>query len=173
MESVDADVLDCKVEMRKYVLVSQPTRWRRKGHRVVVQSPMLEIFKSTTHIPVRCFRGEEENGVCFLEKSDIEKDSSKIYVKLQVSQTTSWINAHGVALLGSTEKENKNFSLEYKRGHRFWIYVGPTTDNYVNSVSVINLDTFESGIIPIDHVCWYPKIQVGQELWTLGGGTRK
>lgn len=173
MESIDPDVLDCKVEIRKYVLVSQPKRWRRKGHRVVVQSPMLEISKSTTHVPVRCFRGEEENGVCFLEKSDIEKDSSKIYGKLQVGQTTTWINAHGVALLDSTEKENNNFSLEYRRGHRFWIYIGAVTDNYEKTIPVINLDTFKSGTIPIDHVCWYPKIQVGEELWTLGGETRK
>jgi hypothetical protein len=53
MNVVQPVTLHCKVKVRKYVLVSDPTRWKRKGERIVVQSPMLDIPKSVSHVPVK------------------------------------------------------------------------------------------------------------------------
>lgn len=52
MESVAALTVDCKVEMQKYVLIAQPSRWQQKGERVVVQSPILHLSKDTLVVPV-------------------------------------------------------------------------------------------------------------------------
>ena len=78
-------------------------------------------------------------------------------------------DAHGVALLDSNED-----GFCYRRGDCFWIYTGADTTEHRTSVPVINLRTFERGIIEIHHVCWFPKIRGPyQSLWTLGGETRK
>lgn len=155
MSSTEVDTIDCKVAVRKYVLVSQPSRWKQKSQRVVVQSPMLNISKTILEVPVRRFNGEEENSVCFLPKQDIEKDTSSIYEKAQVSKATSWVDAHGVALFDSTPSDD----FMYYRGHRFWICIGTNTSGYYTSVPVINLQTCEKGDIENGQVCWFPKIQ--------------
>jgi len=104
----------------------------------------------------------------FHSKQDIERDP--IYEKEHVSKATSGVDAHGAALFNSS----LNFGLQYKRGDRFWIHIGAQTSAYGNTVPVINLRTFESGILAIDRVCWLPKVQgPDQELWTLGGEIRK
>lgn len=185
MTSNQVDILDCKVEVRKYVLVSQPSRWRQKGERVVVHSPMLKMPKTVLDVPVKRFNGEEDNSACFIPKQDIEKDTSSIYDKAKVSTTTSWVDAHGVALCASSPDNQ----FGYERGHKFWICIGANTNGYDEVVPVINLQTCEKGDISLDHVCWFPKIQganvsvhcssrriyadpVQGELWTLGGGPR-
>jgi hypothetical protein len=155
MSSTEVDTIDCTVPIRKYVLVSKPSRWKQKSQRVVVQSPMLTISKTVLEVPVRRFNGEEENVVCFLPKQDIEKDTSSIYEKEQVSKVTSMVDAHGVALFDSTPPDD----FMYCRGHRFWICIGTNWSGYDKSVPVINLDTYEKGDIEIDQVCWFPKIQ--------------
>lgn len=155
MSSTEGDPINCTVAIRKYVLVSKPSRWRQKSPRVVVQSPMLTISKTVLEVPVRRFNGEEENVVCFLPKQDIEKDTSSIYEKEKVSKGTSWVDAHGVALFDSTPSDN----FMYCRGHRFWICIGTNTNGYDTRVPVINLETSEKGDIDIDQVCWFPKIQ--------------
>ncbi|KAE9372401.1 hypothetical protein N431DRAFT_340250 [Stipitochalara longipes BDJ] len=171
MASNQVDISDCKVRVRKYVLVSRPSRWKQKGERVVVQSPMLNIPKTVLHVPVKRYTGEEQNSVCFIPKQDIEEDISSIYENAEVTTTESWVDAHGVALFDSTLDN----SVTYRRGDRFWICIGTAT-NFKNVVPVINLNsqTFEKGNIPIDQVCWFPKIQgPNGELWTLGGETRQ
>jgi hypothetical protein len=170
MNSKQLGILDCKVEVRKYVLVSQPSRWRQKSERVVVQSPMLKITESVSVVPVKRYKGEEENSVCFIPKEDIEKDTSKIYDKTRVSTGTSWVDAHGVALFDSSVHDQ----IIYLRGDPFWICIGASTKGYEQIVPVINLRTYEKGDVEIEQVCWYPKIQgPNQELWTPGGETRK
>jgi hypothetical protein len=170
MSSKQPDIQDCEVGIRKYVLVSQPSRWRQKGERVVVQSPMLEISKTVSVIPVKRYNGEEQNSVCFIPKEDIEKDTSNVYDKARVSKATSRVNSHGVALFDSSIHDQ----FAYKRDDRFWICIGANTNGYDQIVPVINLRTFEKGDIGVDRVCWNPKIQgPNQELWTLGGETRK
>jgi hypothetical protein len=155
MSFTEANIIDCKVAIRKYVLVSQPSRWKHKSQRVVVLSPMLNITKAILEVPVRRFNGEEDNSVCFLPKQDIEKDTSSIYEKAQVSQLTSCVDAHGVALFDSAPSDD----FMYCRGHRFWICIGTNWSGYDKSVPVINLHTYEKGDIEIDQVCWFPKIQ--------------
>lgn len=154
MSSNQVDMLDCKVEVRKYVLISQPSRWRQKGERVVVQSPMLQLPKTVLVVPVKRFNGAEQNSVLFLPRQDIEKDTSSIYDKAKVSTSTSWVDAHGVALFDSSPHDN----FAYRRGHQFWIYVDADIP-YDDCVPVINLRTYEQGDIRIDQVCWFPKIQ--------------
>jgi hypothetical protein len=169
MSSTQSHILDCKVEVRNYVLISQPSRWSQKSGRVVVQSPMRDISKTVLLVPVKLYNGEEQNSVCFIPKQDIEKDTSDVYDKFQVSKTTSWVDAHGVALFDSSV----HGQISYRQGDRFWICIGANTDGYDKVVPVINLRTFEKGDISIDEVCWYPKIQgPNEELWTLGGETR-
>lgn len=156
----------CKVQVRKYVLVSLPSRWRQRGERVVVQSTMLVIPNHATHVPVKRYNGEEQNSVCSLPREDIEKDSSGVYEKSRVTTTISWVDAHGVALCDSSLSDE----FKYRRNDKFWICIGSNTKNYTTAVPVINLRTNESGVISIDHVCWYPKIRgPGNELWTPGG----
>ncbi|KAE8443449.1 hypothetical protein EG329_001846 [Mollisiaceae sp. DMI_Dod_QoI] len=164
------ETLDCRVRVRKYVLIAQPTRWRQKSERVVVQSPMLDIPSTITQVPVKRYHGEEQNCVCFIPRTDIEKDASNIYEKSQVSRATFTVIAHGVAIIDSSPSDD----LKYLYGDTFWISIGANTNGYEESVPVINLRTRQSGIIQVDRVCWYPKIRgPGQELWTLGGETRK
>ncbi|KAH9223233.1 hypothetical protein DL95DRAFT_353302 [Leptodontidium sp. 2 PMI_412] len=170
---------DCKVEVRKYVLVSQPSRWQQKRDRVVVQSPMLNIPKDVSLVPVKRFNGEEQNLVCFLPRADIERDSNDTYQRLHVSKTPSSIEAHGTALCDSSPSDD----FMYIQSDRFWIYVSSSTDGYKDKVPVINLRTYQSGAIPVDHVCWFPKIHstgwcsetdaLRDQLWTPGGPTRK
>ncbi|KAN0122997.1 hypothetical protein V8E51_001323, partial [Hyaloscypha variabilis] len=161
---------NCQVKVRKYILVSQPSRWRKKGDRVVVQSPMLEISKPVLEVPVRRFNGEEQNSVCFIPKQDIERDTSSLYDKENLSKATVWVDAHGVALLDSSVHSQ----FAYRQGDRFWICIGANTNSYGEIVPVINLRTFEKGDIGISQVCWYPKIRgPNGEVWTLGGGTRQ
>jgi len=169
MSSKQFDILDCKVKVRKYVLISQPSRWNKKGVRVVVQSPMRKISKKVLLVPVKRYNGEENNSVCLIPKQDIEKDTSDVYDKAQVTKAISWVDAHGVALSDSSVYEQ----IAYRRGDQFWICIGASTNDYDEVVTVINLRTFEKGDISIDQVCWYPKIQgPNQELWTLGAETR-
>jgi hypothetical protein len=168
MTSIQGDTLDCKVEVRKYVLISQPSRWRQKSERVVVQSPMLQISKTVLDVPVKRFNGEEENSVCFIPKQDIEKDTSSIYEKAQVSKATSWVDAHGVALFDSSVHDK----FAYCRGHRFWICIGSNMNGYDDIVPVINLKTYEKGDIRIDQVCWHPKFQ-GSNVCTLCSSPKK
>jgi hypothetical protein len=155
MTSNQIVIQDCKVRIRKYVLVSQPSRWGQKSERVVVQSPMLEISKTVLDVPVKRYNGEEQNSVCFIPKQDIEKDTNSIYEKTQISRTTSWVDAHGVALFDSTLHDQ----IAYLRGDRFWICIGTNTNGYDELVPVINLRTYEKGDVGIDQVCWFPKIQ--------------
>ncbi|CZR58444.1 uncharacterized protein PAC_08336 [Phialocephala subalpina] len=162
-------MLDCRVPVRKYVLIAKPKRWGQKSERVVVQSPM-SISNTASEVPVRRYNGEEQNFVCFIPRSDIEKDSSDAYEKSQVSRDTSSVNVHGVALFDSSPSDD----FSYKYGDKFWILIAVETNGYEECVPVINLRTFESGIIQINQVCWYPKIRgPGQELWTPGGKTRQ
>ncbi|KAH8601648.1 hypothetical protein B0O99DRAFT_501216, partial [Bisporella sp. PMI_857] len=133
--------LDCKVSVRKYVLVSRPSKWSQKSCRVVVQSPVLNIRNTDTEIPVKRFSGEDDNSVCYLLRQDIERDASHIYDKECVSKAEVRIDAHGVAISDSVSSEE----LAYKRGDKFWIYVGSSTSQYTTTVPVINLRTRESG----------------------------
>jgi hypothetical protein len=172
MSSTQPDALDCKVEIRKYVLVSQPSRWGgQKGERTVVQSPVLKISKNVLEVPVKRYLGEQQNSVCFIPTDDIEKDSSSAYERNQVSKTPSWVDAHGVALFDSRDCD----SLEYSQSDRFWIFIEANTGhNTERQVPVINLRTSKKGAIAIDQVCWYPNIQGPDgQLWTLGGAIRR
>ncbi|KUJ07270.1 uncharacterized protein LY89DRAFT_742918 [Mollisia scopiformis] len=160
--------MDCKVSVRRYVLIKQPSRWHRRGDRVVVQSPMLELSNNVSEVLVKRFNGLEQNEVCLIPKTDIEKDSTDIYEKSQVSRATFSVNAHGVALFQSTSHDD----FQYKVGHRFWIAIDATY-RCEDTVPVINLHTYQSGVVRIDQVCWYPKIRGPDgELWTLGGVAR-
>ncbi|KAH7342369.1 hypothetical protein BKA65DRAFT_290646 [Rhexocercosporidium sp. MPI-PUGE-AT-0058] len=179
MSTSQLDTKDCKVEVRKYVLVSQPSRWHQKGQRVVVQSPMLNIPKDVSFVPVKRFNGEEQNLVCFLPRTDIERDSNDAYQRLHVSRTPSSIEAHGTAICDGDPSDD----FLYIQNDRFWIHVNSSTDGYNDKVPVINLRTYQSGAIPVDHVCWFPKIHSTswcsethsrrEQLWTTGGPTRK
>jgi hypothetical protein len=158
--------LDCKVRVRKYVLVAQPSRWNQRGERIVVQSPMLEIHNAVSLVPVKRYHSEEQNSICFIPIEDIEMDSSIVYERLQVTKTPSLVDSHGVALFENSAIGEFN----YRRGDQFWICVGHDTNLYLTTVPVINLRTFEKGIVNIDQVCWYPKIRgPDNELWTPGG----
>jgi hypothetical protein len=168
---VDTRIPDCKAQVRKYVLVSQPSRWSQRGDRVVVQSPVLKI-DTVSVVPVKRFKGgggEEDNSVCFLPRKDIEKDSSSVYENSRVKKTSSFVGAHGAALCDSAPDDE----FQYKYGAPFWIMIGANTSKYQTTVPVINLHTFEYGTIAIDHVCWYPKFRgPNKEIWTLGGEKR-
>jgi hypothetical protein len=132
----------------------------------MVLSPMLNIPKYVSYVPVKRCNGEEQNSVCFIPRQNIERDSSYVYEKEHVTMATSEVDAHGVALFDSI----LDLGLKYKCGDGFWIHIGAQTSAYGNTIPVINLRTFESGIVAIDQVCWLPKIQgPDQELWTLGG----
>jgi len=124
-----------------------------------------------SNVPVkRVNRGEEDNAVCFIPVKDIEKDSSVIYNKAQVSKLPSWINAHGVAVRDSSVSG----AFKYKYGDTFWIYIGAKAEEHQTTVSVINLRTLKEGVIDVGSVCWYPIIQApNNELWTLGGEIRQ
>jgi len=136
----------------------------------VVQSPMLSIPKFDTWVPVKRFNGEGENSVCFLPRRDIEKDASNVYEKECVSKNPLWADAHGVAITNSDPDEE----FEYEVGHRFWIMIGASPSQHSRMVPVINLDTFATGSVDIEHVCWVPKYQgPGSEIYTLGGQVRK
>lgn len=82
-------MLDCRVPVRKYVLIAKPKRWGQKGGQQLVQSPMLEISSTISQVPVRHFDGEVQNFVCFIPRTDIEKDSSDAYEKSQVRDRKS------------------------------------------------------------------------------------
>ncbi|TVY23138.1 hypothetical protein LHYA1_G007874 [Lachnellula hyalina] len=170
MYSARLEIPNCKVKVRSYVLVQNPSRWNVKGERVIVQSPIQNLSTTLQEIPVkRYFQDEEQNSVCMLGVQDIEGDTNDIYEELQVSRRPSWINAHGVALC----RGPSSYGFEYELGDPFWINVGPNTNHYTTSVPVINLKTHKSGSIAVGHVCWYPHVQgPDDELWTLGGEVR-
>jgi hypothetical protein len=155
MSSIQVDIQDCKVAVRKYVLISRPSRWKQKGERVVVQSPMLQISKAVLNVPVKRYNGEADNAVCFIPKQDIEKDTSSIYDKAKVSTAISWVDAHGVALFNSSPHDQ----IAYRHNVRFWICIGANTNEYDETIPVINLRTYVKGNIRIDQVCWHPKVQ--------------
>ena len=168
MAAVGTEKLDCKVEVRNYVLVSRPSRWTKSDNRIVVQSPVLQIRNSDIRVPLKRCSREDDNAVEFLPVTDIEKDASYIYDKERVCKTPVCVNAHGVALSDSNSDE-----LAYRRNDKFWIYVGASTDQYKTTVPVINLKTGANGSIDIKKVCWYPKMQGPKgELLTLGGEPR-
>ncbi|KAL2076020.1 hypothetical protein VTL71DRAFT_963 [Oculimacula yallundae] len=170
---------DCKVKVRKYVLVSKPSRLQQKRGRVVVQSPLLNITKDVLFVPVRVLHGKEYNLVCYLPRADIERDSSDAYRRQHASNTPSFIEAHGSAICDSDPSDN----FVYSQNDRFWIYVDSKTNEYIDKIPVINLRTFQSGAVPIDHVCWFPRIQSTtwcpvaearcEQLWTPGGPIRE
>ncbi|PQE19008.1 C6 zinc finger domain protein [Rutstroemia sp. NJR-2017a WRK4] len=153
-------------EVRFYVLVSKPSKLARSGIRQVVQSPVIDLTKaSTVSVPVRCFRGPEENIVCYLPKRDIEKDSSIAYEKACVSRVLRRVNAHGTAICDSED------DFQYKCGNHFWIISSGSPKEGEDEVQVVNLETYMTGTIPISHACWFPKMRgPGKELWTFGGG---
>lgn len=155
-------ILDCRKEVRDYRLVPNPSRWKQKGERVMIQSPMLEILESTSHVPAKRYSyGQAQNYACFLLRDDID---------YHYTGTRGWIDAHGVALFNSSSTDQ----LHFERGQRFWLNIKPETNASETTVPVINLDTFDEGTINIDKVCWYPKVQgPNHELWTLGGDIRK
>jgi hypothetical protein len=68
---------------------------------------------------------------------------------------TSWVDAHGVAIIDSQPDEE----FKYRQGDTFWLFVGANTSQYQKTVPVINLQTRQHGMIGIDNVCWFPKIQ--------------
>ncbi|PQE05984.1 C6 zinc finger domain protein [Rutstroemia sp. NJR-2017a BBW] len=158
--------LNCKVKVRFYVLVSKPSKLARSGIRQVVQSPVLDLAKaSTVSIPVRCFRGLEENIVCYLPIRDIEKVGSIAYEKAFVSTVPRRVYAHGTAIRDGED------DFQYKRGNHFWIISSASPREGEDEVKVVNLETYRTGIIPISHACWFPKMRgPGKELWTFGGG---
>lgn len=165
------EIIDCKLQIRSYVLVPLPSRWIRSGERVIIHSPVQDISTSPENIPAKRYcHGEEQHAVCFMKPSDIEKETSVIYEELCISPSLSWVNAHGVALRSSSCSS----PFKYQRGDRFWIHIGSNTNGFDSSVPVINLQTFESGVIAVDHVCWYPHLRgANEELYTLGGDVRK
>ena len=133
---------------------------------MVVQSPMLYIPDEVVYVPVKRCTHEEHNTICFLPRADFEPDSSKIYGNMKVSQEPSFIDAHGIAVADNDLYD----TFEYERGDRFWLFIGPNADKFQDSVPVINLRTFQRGILPIAHACWYPKIKgPKEELWTPCG----
>ncbi|KAF7896867.1 uncharacterized protein EAF01_009270 [Botrytis porri] len=159
--------MDCKVLGRRYVLVARPSKWAQLGHRVVVQSPVLKIANES-HIPVRRFKGEDENSVCFMPVQDIEKDGSIAYKNAGIATEATQMDAHGMALIESDSE------FEYQPGDRFWLLITAKGDGYENDVPVINLRTMKAGSVPSSHVCWFPKMRGPEnEVWTFGGNIRK
>ncbi|ATZ50825.1 hypothetical protein BCIN_06g03040 [Botrytis cinerea B05.10] len=159
--------MDCKSLIRRYVLVAQPSKWAQPGHRVVVQSPVLNIANESL-IPVRRFEGKDENSVCFMPVQDIEKDGSIAYKNLGIAMEATQMDAHGMAWIQSDSE------FDYQPGDRFWLFITAKGDDYENNVPVINLRTMETGSVPISHVCWFPKMRgPGNEVWTFGGNIRK
>ncbi|TGO43743.1 hypothetical protein BOTNAR_1317g00030 [Botryotinia narcissicola] len=151
----------------KYVLVSRPSKWAQSGHRVVVQSPVLKIANESL-IPVRRFKGKNENSVCFMPVQDIEKDESIVYKSAGIDTEATQTDAHGMALIHSDSE------FDYQPGDRFWLSITAKRDDYENDVPIINLRTMETGLVPISHVCWFPKMRgPGNEVWTFGGNIRK
>jgi hypothetical protein len=120
MTATQVEIIDCKVEVRKWVLVRNPSRWKQKGQRVIVYSPMLHIPKEVSHVPVKRFSHDEDNSVCFMPKCDIEKNSSKIYERMQVGRAPSFIDAHGIAIANNSPSDG----FRYRRGDRFVSYNG-------------------------------------------------
>ncbi|KAM3068458.1 hypothetical protein ACMFMF_009275 [Clarireedia jacksonii] len=143
--------LDCRITVRKYLLVPTPSKLTRKGDQLVVQSPILDITNASTTIPIRCF------------------GDNKAYQKAQLSTAPTRINAHGTAICDSED------DFHYKRGDRFWVIVNGNPKNDEVKVQVINLDeNYMTGMIPISHVCWVPNMMgPRKELWTFCGGTRE
>lgn len=87
MCSARLKIPDCKVEVRSYVLVQNPSRWKMKGERVIVHSPVRNLSTTPQEIPVKRYcQDEEGNSVCMLGAPDIERDTSNIYEELQVSR---------------------------------------------------------------------------------------
>lgn len=159
--------MDCKIPIRRYVLIARPSKWAQKGDRVVVQSPVQNITNESA-IPVRRFKGDNENSVCFMPIQDIEKDDSVAYKNAMVTSKSTLINAHGVALF------NSGSGFDYQPGDRFWLFIAADRSRYKNNVPVINLRTMVSGSVPISHVCWFPKMRgPGNEVWTFGGSIGK
>lgn len=100
-------ILDCRIEVRDYRLVLNPTRWMQNGERVMVQSPMFEILESTSHVSAKRYSfGEEQNSVCFLPRNDIDS---------YYTGTRRWVDAHGIAGSNSSPTD----PLHFERGHRF------------------------------------------------------
>ncbi|KAI9642345.1 hypothetical protein NHQ30_009148 [Ciborinia camelliae] len=161
--------MDCKVPIRKYVLIARPSKWAQKGDRVVVQSPVQNITNESA-IPVRRFNGDDENSVCFMPVQDIEKDESNAYTGAMVTSKAIQIDTHGVAL----SKSESDSDFEYQPGDKFWLFIAAKRGGYENDVPVINLRTMATGSVPISHVCWFPKMRgPGNEVWTFGGSIRK
>ncbi|KAB8299065.1 hypothetical protein EYC80_001190 [Monilinia laxa] len=159
--------MDCKALLRKYVLVSRPSKWARSD-RVVVQSPVHNITDESV-IPVRRFNGDDENLVCFMPVQDIEKDGSIAYKNAMITSTATLIDAHGVALFESSSED-----FDYHPGDKFWLFITANRDGYTHDAPVINLRTMKAGSVPILHVCWFPKMHgPGNEVWTFGGSTRR
>ncbi|KAF7853880.1 hypothetical protein EAF04_010547 [Stromatinia cepivora] len=99
---------------------------------------------------------------------DIEKDGSIAYKNAMVTNKSTPIDTHGVALFQSAS------DFDYQPGDRFWLLIGPERNSYEKDVPVINLRTMVAGSVPISHVSWFPKMRgPGNEVWTFGGRIRK
>lgn len=159
--------MDCKALLRRYVLVSRPSKWAWSD-RVVVQSPVQNITDESV-IPVRRFNGDDENSVCFMPIQDIEKDGSIAYKNAMVTSTATMIDVHGVALFESNSQD-----FDYCPGDKFWLFITANRNGYTHEAPVINLRTMKAGSVPIFHVCWFPKMHgPGNEVWTFGGSIRR
>lgn len=168
MDSTKADIPDCKVTVRRYLLVREPSQWGYPNFdRAVVQSPVLTI-DSVSSVPAKRLTDnyEDEDAICFLDPQDFVNDSAKIYWRLKINRRYYETEAHGVALYDSPPEDD----FQYTSGDPFWIHIGPDTSEYETTVPVINLHTYKHGIVPIKSVCWYPKVRgPGKEIWTLVG----
>ena len=149
MTTTQLKPFDCKVEVRKCVLIANPSRWKQKGPRVIVYSP-IHVPTATSLVPVKRFSRGEEDTVCFMPRGDIEKRTSKIYEKLEVSIASMFIHAHGMAIV-----DGLNDGFQFSKMDMFWIHIGSDIEHYktTSTVPVINLRTFEEGVVDAEHVC--------------------
>ncbi|TVY94468.1 hypothetical protein LAWI1_G000087, partial [Lachnellula willkommii] len=60
MCSARLEIPNCKVKVRSYVLVQNPSRWKMKGERVTVHSPVRNLSTTLQEIPVKRYCQDEE-----------------------------------------------------------------------------------------------------------------
>ncbi|TAQ85483.1 hypothetical protein B7494_g6190 [Chlorociboria aeruginascens] len=169
-----ASIPSCSIEVQKYVelrkcaITHSRSAWERRRYQFV-QSPVLDI-SGVSCVPVKRLGGDGDNSVCFLSKGKIENISSDFYHGEFVQKGTTRVNSHGVAIVDN----DPDCVFKYQRGHQFWICLDGNTNSHKTTAPVINLQTCGFGVIPLEHVCWYPSISGPRdELWTLGGELRK
>lgn len=169
MDPHNSDI-NCDLALRKYISHTRPPKWQNQGPRDVFESPMINILPTDTRVPVRfSTRGVDVNAVKYVPSGSIDL-ADGIYRKMNISQEAKWGKSHGVVVFAPPPDKG---GFEYKRGDRLWLYVDSDTPHNKDTAPVINLRTFETGSIDLQHVCWYPKYQSGEhEYWTLGGAER-